>query len=155
MAPIHALKTIDRLLKDLMNNNVLFGGKTFLMGGDFRQTPPVVHKGNRAKIVEHSIKNFVDKNFQIFELNTNMRADPKQVEFAKWLIKVGNGHKDLGEDLIQIPNQCIVKDDLIDDLYKDTSIENLKYICCLSPKNVFVDEMNQEILNRKVLGQKF
>lgn len=51
-----------------MSNNILFGGKTFLMGGDFRQTPPVVNKGDRAKIIDMSIKQFVEENFSIFEL---------------------------------------------------------------------------------------
>ena len=55
-----------------------------------------------------------------------MRADPNQIEFAKWLLKVGDGHKDLGEDLIQIPNQCIVKGDLIDDFFKDLPIDKPK-----------------------------
>ena len=52
MASIRALKAIDKLLRDIMNNNILFGGKVFVMGGDFRQTPPVVNKGSRAKILE-------------------------------------------------------------------------------------------------------
>lgn len=138
-----------------MSNNILFGGKTFLMGGDFRQTPPVVNKGDLAKIIDMSIKQFVEENFSIFELKKNMRAYPKEIEFAQWLLKVGNGHKDLADDLIQIPNQCIVNDDLIDDIYKDLSIENFKDVCCLSPKNTFVDQMNNEVLNRKIPGQEF
>ena len=100
MASIRALKAIDKLLRDLMKNNIPFGGKVFVMGGDFRQTPPVVHKGSRAKIVENSIKSYVSQNFEVFELTKNMRADPKQ------------------------------------------------------NKNVFVDEMNKEILEKKVLGKK-
>ncbi len=146
MASIRALKAIDKLLRDLMKNNIPFGGKVFVMGGDFRQTPPVVHKGSRAKIVENSIKSYVSQNFEVFELTKNMRADPKQNKFAKWLLEVGNGLKDMGEDLVKMPNECIVKGDLIEDMYKDVkSNEDLKEICCLSPKNVFVDEMNKEI----------
>jgi len=153
MAPIHALKAIDKLLKDLMNNDVLFGRKVFVMGGDFRQIPSVVTKGNRVKIVESSIKNFIDENFDIFNLKVNMRADRDQIQFAKWLLKVVNGLKDLSEDLLQIPLQCIVKNDLIDDLYNNIkSIEDFRNICFLSTKNVFVDEINKEVLNRKLPG---
>ena len=62
-APLYALKAVDYLPKDIMQNNLLFGGKTFVMGGDFKQTPPVVHKGSKIKIVETSIKQFVKQYF--------------------------------------------------------------------------------------------
>ena len=56
-----------------------------------------------------------------------MRADPNQNKFADWLLKVGNGLKDLGDDLVKMPKQCIVEDDLIEDLYKYVkSNEDLK-----------------------------
>ena len=45
----------DRLLRDIVGNNIPFGGKTFLLGGDFRQTLPVVKKENAAQIVEQFI----------------------------------------------------------------------------------------------------
>src|SRR6266508_5322460 len=32
-------------------NDLSFGGKVFLIGGDFRQVLPVIHKGTRAQIV--------------------------------------------------------------------------------------------------------
>ena len=62
-APLYALKAVDYLPKDIMQNNLLFGGKTFVMGGDFKQTPTVVHKGSKIKIVEASIKQFVKQYF--------------------------------------------------------------------------------------------
>ena len=46
---------VDRLLRDIVGNNIPFGGKTFLLGGDFRQTLPVVKKANAAQIVEQCI----------------------------------------------------------------------------------------------------
>ena len=36
-----ALRCIDKLLRDLMETEELFGGKVILLGGDFRQTLPV------------------------------------------------------------------------------------------------------------------
>lgn len=39
-----ALETISRTLCDVMNNNVPFGVKTFILGRDFRQILPVVKK---------------------------------------------------------------------------------------------------------------
>lgn len=47
----HGYETTDRLLKDLMQNDLLFGGKAIIFGGDFRQVLPVVINGNRAQIV--------------------------------------------------------------------------------------------------------
>nr|XP_047124138.1 uncharacterized protein LOC124806895 [Hydra vulgaris] len=56
MIPKHALNAIDRLLKDVCNNNFPFGGKVILFGGDFRQILPVVKRGQPAEIVEACIK---------------------------------------------------------------------------------------------------
>ncbi len=76
---------------NLMGNNLLFGGKPFILGGDFRQTPPVVHKGTKIKTNESSIKKIVNKNFKKINLTKNMRADPYAKEFAEWHLKIGNG----------------------------------------------------------------
>jgi len=37
MTPRYALEIIDRTLRDIMNNNLSFGGKIIVLGGDFRQ----------------------------------------------------------------------------------------------------------------------
>lgn len=84
MAPLNAVNAIDKLLQDIMNNNLMFGGKTLVMGGDFKQTPPVINKGNRAAIKENSIKNLIRNHFQTLKLSINMRADRNQIDFANW-----------------------------------------------------------------------
>jgi len=56
MIPKHALNAIDRLLKDVCNNNFPFGGKVILFGGDFRQILPVVKRRQPAEVVESCIK---------------------------------------------------------------------------------------------------
>ena len=129
MAPKNALKAIDHLLQKIMNNNIPYGGKTILLGGDFRQVTPVIPKVSKAKILENSIKKIIISQFQLIKLTTNMRADKDEREFADWLLKIGNNqatnYNQFGEDLIRIPNQLIVKDDIIDDLYGDiTDTEN-------------------------------
>ena len=46
----HQFEAIDRLLRDIAGNDVPFGGKIVLLGGDFRQTLPVpVPKGLRHR----------------------------------------------------------------------------------------------------------
>ncbi|KAG8174760.1 hypothetical protein JTE90_026660 [Oedothorax gibbosus] len=50
MIPRKALEIIDRTLKNVMNNSLPFGGKTFILGGDFKQVLPVVKKPPEAKL---------------------------------------------------------------------------------------------------------
>ncbi len=38
----HSLVVINRYLQDLINTKHLFGGKTILLGGDFRQSLPMI-----------------------------------------------------------------------------------------------------------------
>lgn len=158
MAPIHALNAIDKLLRTLMQNELPFGGKVFILGGDFRQVTPVLPKANKAKIIEFSIKNKIRTDFEVLKLKTNMRSDPDEKIFANYLIDIGNGNEktynELGEDLIKIPEQCVVKGDIISDLYGDiTDLNQLKDICCLSTKNEFVHELNERIQNEIIPGE--
>jgi hypothetical protein len=92
MVPLHALSAIDKLLQDITGNEVPFGGKIFLFGGDFRQVLPVVPRRPRTVIVENCIKSSpLWAQFQIYKLKKNMRADEDQHEFATWLLALGNG----------------------------------------------------------------
>ena len=53
MAPLNALKAIDHLLQKIMKNHIPYGGKTIVLGGDFRQVTPVIPKASKAKIIEN------------------------------------------------------------------------------------------------------
>ncbi|KAL5162368.1 ATP-dependent DNA helicase pif1 [Glycine soja] len=50
-----AFEALDKSLKDIMQNNLAFGGKIIVFGGDFRQILPIVPKGNRSDIVHATI----------------------------------------------------------------------------------------------------
>uniref|UniRef100_UPI00358EF83A uncharacterized protein n=1 Tax=Myxine glutinosa TaxID=7769 RepID=UPI00358EF83A len=56
MAPAYALVAVDRCLWDVTSNNIPFGGKVLLLGGDFRQVLPVkvVSNGQQGKFDGHS-----------------------------------------------------------------------------------------------------
>ncbi|EZA50914.1 hypothetical protein X777_10741 [Ooceraea biroi] len=56
MAPRYALEFMDRTLRDIMNNELPFGGKIIILGGDFRQLLPIMIHGTRCEIVNLSIK---------------------------------------------------------------------------------------------------
>ena len=56
MIPIHALYTIDNLLRELTGEIIPFGGKIFVLGGDFRQVLPVIPHRFRTSIIENCLK---------------------------------------------------------------------------------------------------
>ena len=99
MVPKDALNVVDRLLKEICQNNLPFGGKTLVFGGDFRQVLPIVRHGNRTTIVESNVKqsplwSYVTQR----KLTVNMRANG-DLEFCNWLLKLGNGELDIQTDI--------------------------------------------------------
>ena len=51
------VEALDNSLRDIMGwSSLPFGGKTIVLGGDFRQVLPVVRKGSRAQIVGASLQ---------------------------------------------------------------------------------------------------
>jgi hypothetical protein len=46
MAKKPAFKCVDQLLRDIMGNNLPFGGKTFVGLGNFYQVAPVTHNSS-------------------------------------------------------------------------------------------------------------
>lgn len=98
MAHRQAFETLDRTLRDLQSlhnpeaANKPFGGKTVILGGDFRQILPVVAHGSRQDTVKASIsKSYLWPYAQVYTLNTNMRLSQADREFAEWILEVGNG----------------------------------------------------------------
>ena len=68
-----------------------------IFAGDFRQTLPVVPKGQRATIVNKVIikcafwKHVVEQNLSINERVRRNGNSPEHQAFADWLLNVGNG----------------------------------------------------------------
>ncbi|KAK6020980.1 hypothetical protein OSTOST_13359, partial [Ostertagia ostertagi] len=56
MVPKWTLEAVDLLLKDIMQNEIPFGGKLMVIGGDFRQVLPVVERGQQEDLVDACIK---------------------------------------------------------------------------------------------------
>ena len=59
------LECVERSLKDLMSSEKLFGGKVIFLGGDPRQTLPVVKRGSRGQIVKVDVI-FICSKFAIY-----------------------------------------------------------------------------------------
>jgi hypothetical protein len=68
-------ENLDKSLRDLHNRNHLpFGGKSVLLGGDFRQTLPVKPKGCKSTIISSSLPtSYLWQSFQLLKLTQNMR----------------------------------------------------------------------------------
>ena len=94
-----AFETLDRTLRDILDNDHPFGGLIIVMCGDFRQLLPVVPKGSRPQIVMASIKeSYIWQHIQIFHLRINMRTQDVSAQqnaelggltFADWLLALG------------------------------------------------------------------
>lgn len=103
----HCFEALDRTLRDIMpsNNcylpNKQFGGVTVVLGGDFRQTLPVIPNANKQQILNASItRSHLWQNCVILHLTENMRlrcptlsqVDRIELEqFSHWLLSIGDG----------------------------------------------------------------
>ncbi|GMS91974.1 hypothetical protein PENTCL1PPCAC_14150, partial [Pristionchus entomophagus] len=75
MIPKAALNTADAVLRDITQIDRPFGGKIFILGGDFRQILPVVEKGTRSDQVDACIKRSpLWTQFRSLHLISNMRV---------------------------------------------------------------------------------
>eukprot|EP00794_Sanderia_malayensis_P002293 gene2293-biopygen2036 len=166
MIPATALKAVDRLLRDITKVDRPFGGKYFMLGGDFRQVLPVVKKAGRERVVQECLKSRKVEDlwsqFQQFRLITNMKAvqDETYQAFSDWLLRIGNGvepHDD--QDQISLPQQICIKslEDLMNSIYPQAESADAHLLldpntmserCCLTPKNEFSHHINELILQR-------
>ncbi|KAG7956855.1 hypothetical protein I3843_11G145000 [Carya illinoinensis] len=55
MSRKEAIEALNRMLKDVNDSELSFGGKVVIFGGDFRQILPVVPKGTRQKQIDASL----------------------------------------------------------------------------------------------------
>lgn len=103
----HVFEAVHRSIRDLMRhkdkNNLdkPFGGKTVLLGGNFRQILPVLPKKGREDIVMESVnKSYLWNDCKVFKLDKNMCIESgvqaitsgREIPYADWVIGVGDGH---------------------------------------------------------------
>nr|XP_023888273.1 uncharacterized protein LOC112000389 [Quercus suber] len=118
-------KAVDRSLRDLLqftdinSADKTFGGKTVVLGDDFRQILPVIAKGHREDIVEASVNRSYLWNFcKVFVLTQNMHLQQPNADsnnFAEWILKLGNG--ELGE--VDSQSNIVIPSDLLIDVGDD------------------------------------
>ncbi|XP_016452101.1 uncharacterized protein LOC107776705 [Nicotiana tabacum] len=159
MAKKKMIETFDLLLKDLLNTNVLFGGKVVVFGGDFRQTLPVVRNEKREDFIHESLLySDIWPQLEKLQLSENMRAktDPA---FCEYLMRIGNGKEPLTcENKIEIPNSFIVpyttEQESLNALFETTfpnmhaffrDASSVTSCVILTTKNDFVNEINDTL----------
>ncbi|XP_063797542.1 ATP-dependent DNA helicase pif1-like [Pseudophryne corroboree] len=155
MLPKHGLRCIDTLLRDIMNINTPFGNKVIVLGGDFRQTLPVVPRGTQTDILECCIKaSHLWKLFTHLTLTTNMRTEGEEAHNT-WLLHVGMGSLPPNPHFndnttIQIPPHMITHDDLIETIFNhvhDMSQDSLAKRVIVAPTNAHTLDMNRKIID--------
>ena len=158
MAPALALNCVDRLLRQIMKEpGIIFGGKVVVMGGDFRQILPVVQGGGRVDIVNSCIKRSKQwREVEQLSLTENMRAEKDELEFAEWLLRLGDGllpiENAISPYAIQIPDHMIAQKNIEDEIFGEKivieQIESLSSSVILCPTNEDTFEMNTKVMNK-------
>jgi len=154
MASSLALECVDRLFQEAKLNDTTFGGTTVLLGGDFRQTLPILPGADSAAVVQGSLKySKIWHEFQQLKLSTNVRSLDK--EYSEWLMMLGNGdltnEDGLHPDLIEIPEDMITDESIVKEIYGDSfkvsDIDKFHNTAILCPRNDDVDGINAEVLD--------
>ncbi|ONI01896.1 hypothetical protein PRUPE_6G165800 [Prunus persica] len=172
----HCFEALDKSLSDILShvnpldNNVPFGGKPLLLGGDFRQILPVIPGGTREEIIDASLNSsYLWPSFKIFHLKENMRLsknglniEEKQKinDFATWILRIGNGQivdiddpNDKDASWIKIPQDLLIHSYThpIHSIFLatypnfETNYNNFTYLrerAIVTPRNTTVTEIN-------------
>ncbi|XP_019184265.1 PREDICTED: ATP-dependent DNA helicase PIF1-like [Ipomoea nil] len=111
----------DILRFDNPSTNFPFGGKTVVLGGDFRQILPVIPKGTMQDIVGSSINSsYLWSHCKVLRLTQNLRLQSvgSTVErinlaaFANWIAAIGDGQvggPNDGHAKVEIPQEHVLK----------------------------------------------
>ena len=174
-----AFEAVDRTLRDILSKDdsqaseKIFGGKTVLLGGDFRQILPVIAGGSRQDTVLATInRSYLWDSCNFYSLTQNMRLQVDERRFAEWILQVGNGTaakittaKDSYDEVddIEISKTLMLHNGekqierLAADVYPnlETSYHDRNYImkrAILTPKNDTVHQLNM-LLMEKIPGE--
>ena len=101
-------EALDRSLRDILSEkqteleNMPFGGKVVVLGGDPKQILPVIENATRAQIVNATIfrsylwnhikKIYLYENMRLKKLDMNTLEYKQLNEFNNWILSIGNGN---------------------------------------------------------------
>lgn len=156
----NAIEAVNTTLKDIRNSDESMGGILMILAGDFRQTLPIVKRGTMADEIDACIKSSnLWGNIDCFQLKTNMRLRQgnNAINFASYLMSIGNGtHENENETIVindQFCNFAKDIDQLIQQIYENLNenIANRGWLAeraILSTKNETVDDINFKVMDR-------
>ncbi|VDP22559.1 unnamed protein product [Heligmosomoides polygyrus] len=149
MAPKYTLDAVDKHLKDITELQLLFGGKTIILGGDFRQIPPVVPKAGRSEILN------VSKSSPL--LTENVKASSGGIGWSNFLIQLRNGELQNDSNVVKVPDDMLSSGDIADEMFGDiVTLEDMSAAVgrsILTPRNFDSLEINNKVLS-KLPGQE-
>ena len=151
--PTHALHAIDRCLQDVTGVAVPFGGKVFLLGGDFGQVLPVIPRVSQAVIIDTCLK--ISPLWSLFQhhrlvlleicartqVNTNSRLG-----FCSWNGTLTADIEPPLPDVVEMQPACNVSKQIVDEIYAGASSDSMHSRVILSPKNDDCLHVNEEVL---------
>lgn len=142
------IKCVEETCHCVMCNNLLFGGKVMILGGDFCQTCPVIHKGSRIQIIETSIKSCPFWNqIWIFQL-TQPVQNAEDLPFTNFVNAIRDG---AGPNVSLAPLQIINDtESILQFVFPSHILQQL--ISCLrrsilTPTNEQIDSYNHILID--------
>jgi hypothetical protein len=135
----------------LIGDSRPFGGKIMLLGGDFRQTSPIMKMAVRSEILNLSIRSsLLWKDFEQRKLIKNMRARGDALQFAEDVLAIGDGRSNDEDDFVQMPSTSIIEKDLSTAIYSEVinnkRFDEMSKRAILAPYNSDVNEHNDTVL---------
>ncbi|KAK6764529.1 hypothetical protein RB195_024740 [Necator americanus] len=135
-----------------MQNDKPFGGKLFIIGGDFRQVLPIVEHGQRDDFVNSCVTNSVLWSlFNTHRLQVNMRAREAGLEWANFLLNLSNGNANDDSGRVQILEEFRCQRSIVMEIFGETisaDDTDLYERAILAPTNMSVRRLNNDALQR-------
>ncbi|XP_022847592.1 uncharacterized protein LOC111370120 [Olea europaea var. sylvestris] len=157
-----AIEAVDRMLRDITDCNLPYGGKVIVFGGDFRQVLSMVPRGKKDDVMKASLVfSGLWPSYLRLPLVENMRAKSDPM-FCTYLLRIGNGTEEEHTcKCIMLPNSIILPfEDEITSLkilihhvfpniqaYVD-NLHNMINRVILTPTNECVDYINKILLEQ-------
>lgn len=127
MSHKYNIEAVDRMLKDICQNDEDFGGKIVVFSGDFRQVLPVIKRGNRSQTVMASLKkSILWRKIKTLKLIQNVRVfgGDQSDNWKQFLLNVGEGKNGLLENVPISNNNIMPSLDSLIDFITTTNTEN-------------------------------